>query len=320
MKNFSITTPLNMAPTGIATFAKTDLCTDIRSIEADIAILGAPFDLAIQGRTGCRMGPRGIRVGSTRFTYKPGGSYDYERDVYFMDSNRWKVMDCGDVDYVPGDLAASNANLAEAVRILVERGAMPVILGGDCSVVYPMAQGMEEAGPFDVIHFDSHLDWTKPLNGQPYFNGSPMRTCSGLGHVGRMLHLGIRGAGSSGPADFADARAHGDQIYSVKKTRELGIDQILESFKPAKKAIIHFDIDAMDATLAPATGSPMFGGYQYDEMDAIFEAISKHTDIIGIAMTEVAPPYDDVGDTTSYLAARLISDILNFTTKARETE
>lgn len=70
MDNFSLQKPLNMAPTGIATFAKTDLAPDIYNLNADIAVLGAPFDLAIQGRTGCRLGPRGIRLGSTRFTYK----------------------------------------------------------------------------------------------------------------------------------------------------------------------------------------------------------------------------------------------------------
>ena len=67
MNNFSLSKPLNMAPTGIATFAKTQMCQDIRNIDADIAILGAPSDLAIQGRTGCRLGPRGIRIASTRF-------------------------------------------------------------------------------------------------------------------------------------------------------------------------------------------------------------------------------------------------------------
>lgn len=72
MNNFSLSTPTNLAPTGIATFAKSPLCLDLRHTGADIAILGAPFDLAIQGRTGTRMGPRGIRVASTRFSYKPG--------------------------------------------------------------------------------------------------------------------------------------------------------------------------------------------------------------------------------------------------------
>ena len=318
MDNFSLRKPLNMAPTGIATFAKTELATDMYHVKGDIAVLGAPFDLAIQGRTGCRLGPRGIRLGSTRFSYKKGGTYDSERQEFYMDANRWKVVDCGDVDYIPGDLKGPMDNLREAVRILQDQGIMPVVLGGDCAVDYPVLQGMEAAGPFDIIHIDAHLDWTKPLDGQKYFNGSPMRNAAGLPYVGRILHLGIRGIGSSGPEDFAEARSHGDGIYSVRDIRKKGIQAILEEFKPQAHSIICFDIDAMDAVYAPATGSPMFGGFTYDEAVDILEALTDYTDPIAMVMTEVAPPFDDVGGTTGYLAARLISDELGFITKARE--
>ena len=318
MDNFSLQKPLNMAPTGIATFAKTDLAPDIYNLNADIAVLGAPFDLAIQGRTGCRLGPRGIRLGSTRFTYKKGGTYDSERKEFYMDTDKWKVVDCGDADYIPGDLARTMANLREAVRIIQSQGTMPVVLGGDCAVDYPVLQGMEGAGNFDIIHIDAHLDWTKPLDGQKYFNGSPMRNAAGLPYVGRILHLGIRGIGSSGPEDFAEAREHGDGIYSVRDVRKKGIDAILEEFQPAEKVVLCFDIDAMDAVYAPATGSPMFGGFNYDDAVDILEAIARHTELVGMVLTEVAPPFDDVGGTTGYLAARLISDMLGFATKARE--
>ncbi len=108
-----------------------------------------------------------------------------------MDSNKWKVKDCGDVDYIPGDPKGTCENLEEAVRILIRKGGLPVILGGDCSVVYPVVKGLEEKGLLDIIHFDAHLDWTKPMDGQKYFNGSPMRNAAELTHVGRILHLGI---------------------------------------------------------------------------------------------------------------------------------
>ena len=222
MDNFSLQKPLNMAPTGIATFAKTDLAPDIYNLNADIAVLGAPFDLAIQGRTGCRLGPRGIRLGSTRFTYKKGGTYDSERKEFYMDTDKWKVVDCGDADYIPGDLTGTMANLREAVRIIQSQGTMPVVLGGDCAVDFPVLQGLEGIGNFDIIHIDAHLDWTKPLDGQKYFNGSPMRNAAALPYVGRILHLGIRGIGSSGPEDFAEAREHGDGIYSVRDVRKRG--------------------------------------------------------------------------------------------------
>ncbi len=307
-----------MAPTGIASFAKSDICTDIHNLNADIAILGAPFDLAIQGRTGTRLGPRGIRIASTRFSYKAGGTYDTERKEMYLDSSRWKIVDCGDVDYIPGDIDTSFENLTEAVHILMAKGIMPVVLGGDHSITYPIIMGMELIGPFDIIHIDAHLDWTRSVGGQTRSNGSPMRNVASLPYIGKIIHLGIRGIGSSGPADFFDAEAHGDKIYSVKETRSFGIKNILKDLTPKGKVFVTFDIDGMDAACAPATGSPMFGGFLYDETVEILEAIAKHSTVIGFDMVEVAPPYDDAGSTTSYLAARLTSDLLGFVTKECE--
>ena len=113
---------------------------------------------------------------------------------------------------------------------------MPIILGGDCSVGHQAVKGLDCFEELDIIHFDSHLDWTKPLNGQPYFNGSPMRCNSTLPYVKNMIHLGIRGIGSSGPADFEEARANGDKIYSVKDYRRVGIEEILKNIN---LAVIH---------------------------------------------------------------------------------
>jgi agmatinase len=318
MENFSTKTPVNMAPSGIATFAKTDLCTDLHHIDADIAILGAPFDIGIQGKTGTRLGPRGIRIASTRFRYKSGGSYDPERDTVFLDTDRWKIVDCGDVDYVPGDLDTSLDNLTAAIEVIRSQGVMPVVLGGDHSITYPILRGFEDCGGVYIIHFDAHLDWTKEIGGQTLSNGSPMRNCAALEHVESILTLGVRGIGSSGPQDFADAKAQGTKFYSPKEIRRIGIEQILTALPQGAQVYITIDIDAMDATMVPGTGSPMFGGFDYDEMVEMFEAIAKRHPVIGIDLAEVSPPYDVPGDTTCYLAARLISDLLGFVTKERE--
>lgn len=296
----------------------TSLISSVRWQKSTWTIFRERKRIAIQGRTGCRLGPRGIRLGSTRFTYKKGGTYDSERKQYYMDARRWHVVDCGDVDYIPGDLKGTMANLESAVSIIQKQGALPVVLGGDCAVDFPVLQGLEGIGNFDIVHIDAHLDWTKPLDGQKFFNGSPMRNAAGLPYVGRILHLGVRGIGSSGPDDFEEAREHGDQIYSCRDVRRLGIDRILKEFGLAKQFVVCFDIDAMDAVYAPATGSPMFGGFNYDEAVDILEAIGSSSDLKGIVMTEVAPPFDDIGGTTGYLAARLISDLLGFAMKRKE--
>ena len=318
MNNYSIGTPVNMSPSGIATFAKTNICSSIDNINADIAIIGAPFDLAIQGKSGTRLGPRGIRIASTRFSYKSGGSYDPERNMSFIDADLWKIVDCGDVDYVPGDIDTTFSNLESAVSLIAKQNVMPVILGGDHSITYPIIKGLPESGKFNIIHIDAHLDWTKSVGGQTRSNGSPMRNIAGISYVEKIIHIGIRGIGSSGVSDFEDARNNGDLIYSVKNTRAIGIEKILQDIDKGSKVYLTLDIDAMDAVSASGTGSPMFGGFWYDEMVDILEAVAYRHEIIGFDVNEVSPPYDDMANTTCYLAARLISDFIGFITKSKE--
>ena len=318
MNNFSLKKAVNMAPTGIATFAKTNICINLDELEADIAIIGAPCDIAIQGKPGTRLGPRGIRLGSTRFSYKSGGSYDPERDIFYLDADIWKVSDCGDIDYIPGDLSGTFMNIEAAVRKITEKNALPVILGGDHSITFPVVKGLDKIGDFDVIQIDSHLDWTDNIGGQYYSNGSPMRNIAKIPYVKNILHLGIRGIGSSGRSDFEEARENGDVIYSPKQVRKIGIEKIIADFKSDRNVFVTFDIDSMDYSIEAGTGSPMFGGFYYDEMNEMLECIANECNVIGFDFVEVAPPYDDSGSTTCYLAARLISDFLGFITKNKE--
>ena len=96
------------------------------------------------------------------------------------------------------------------------------------------------------------------------------------------------------------------------------IEEILKNLEAGRNTFIHFDIDAMDYPLSKGTGSPMLGGFTYDEATEMLEAIANHCNVVGMAMTEVAPQYDDEGDTTCYTAARLTCDLMGFATKARE--
>jgi agmatinase len=318
MSNFSLQEPINLAPTGIASFAKTPICASLDDLVADIAIIGAPCDISIQGRSGARLGPRGIRIQSTRFHYSPEGTYDPERDDFYVSTNRWRIVDCGDADIIPGDLGATFANIEAAVQKIAERLAMPVVLGGDHSITIPVARGLAATGPFHVIHFDSHLDWTDNLGGQRYSNGSLCRHLSTMPHVRKMAHLGVHGIGSSKKSDFEDARANGDLIMSPRAIRAAGITETLAKLPKGERYFVTIDIDAMDCSIAAGAGSPMHGGFYYDEMTDLLEGLAKMGTIVGFDLTEVSPPYDDPSGTTCYLAARLISDFIGFITKERE--
>ncbi|MBO1006024.1 agmatinase [Pseudogracilibacillus auburnensis] len=309
---------LNLPYTGISSFAKYPICTDLDELEADVAILGAPYDMATQYRSGAKMGPRGIRESSTLYGIGINGAYDFEKDDVYL-GPPWKIVDCGDADMIHGDLDQSLGNIEDAVRKIVEKGAIPVVLGGDHSITIPVAKGLEKAGPFTVVQIDAHLDFADERMGQRYGHGSPMRRMSEMEHVEGMAQLGIRGIGSSSKEDFEDAKNYGSVIISTRKIRELGIEKVLEMIPDSERYFVTIDIDGLDSSLTPGTGSPSPGGLYYYETSELLEGIAKKGNVIGFDLVEVAPPYD-VSGMTSQLASRLILDFLGFILKEKEKE
>lgn len=306
---------LNLPFVGIASFGKYPICNDLNMLDADIAVLGMPCDIAIQGRAGARHGPRGIRNESTCFMGL-SGSYDPERDDFYL-GPPWKIVDCGDVDIIHGDLNNSFENCERAVRQIVEKGAIPVVLGGDHSITIPVARALNVHENITLFHLDAHLDWADERCGQSLGNGSPARRISEMKHFSGMAQFGVRGVGSSYRSDFEDARAYGSVIMSPKEIRSMGIKQAMDHVPSSDKYYVSIDIDAIDGSLAPGSGSPSFGGFTYDEMNEMLELISKKGSVIGFDFVEVSPPYDSNG-TTSMMAARLILDFIGFILKEKE--
>ncbi|HOZ32324.1 MAG TPA: arginase family protein, partial [Tabrizicola sp.] len=126
---------LNLPFVGISTFGKNRYEPDWSKIDADFAILGAPFDFGTQWRAGARFGPRGIREASTLFSFGHAGAYDHEDDVTYLQGVR--IVDIGDADIVHTDTETSHANIETGVRAILAAGAVPVVLGGDHSINIP---------------------------------------------------------------------------------------------------------------------------------------------------------------------------------------
>jgi agmatinase len=122
---------LDLPFVGIATFGKNPLCLDWEAIDADVAVLGAPYDFGTQWRAGARLGPRAIREASTLFSFGHSGAYDHEDDVVYLPAETTRIVDIGDADIIHTDTVASHANIEMAVRKILAAKAMPVILGGD---------------------------------------------------------------------------------------------------------------------------------------------------------------------------------------------
>ena len=300
---------LNLPFVGICTFGKYPYAEDWDNINADVAVMGAPFDFGSQFRTGSRMGPRAIREASTLFSFGHAGAYDFEDDITYLPSKTTKIVDIGDADIIHTDTLKSHANIKFGVEKILDSKAIPIIMGGDHSINIPCIDAFEKEDPFHVIQIDAHLDFVDQRHGVKYGHGNPMRRASEKKYVSGMTQIGIRNVSSTAKDGYIDARSRGSSIFSVRHFRRLGIEKILETIPKNKRYYITIDIDAFDPSIAPGTGTPSHGGFYYYEVLELLDAIIKQGEVIGMDLVEVAPDYDPTFS-TSTLAAQLLMNAI----------
>ena len=302
---------LNLPFVGHTTFGKNPVCLDWDSINADIAILGAPLDMGAQYRAGTRFGPRAIREASTLFSFGHGGAYDFEDDTTYLPVDQVKIQDIGDADIIHTDTVKSHKNIEYGVRQILKAGAMPVTLGGDHSVHIPCIQAFDDQPPVHIIHVDAHLDFVDERHGVRHGHGNPLRRASEMKHVTGLTQMGIRNVSSSNKSDYEDAQKAGSDILSVRQIRKLGTQAVLKRIPDNVRYYCTIDVDAFDPSIAPGTGTPSHGGFLYYEVLEIFQGLVKKGNIVGIDFVEVAPDYDQSG-TTAFLAAQVLMNIMGY--------
>ena len=297
---------------GPRSFFKAPLCPDLDDLDAQVAFLGVPFDQATLGRPGARFGPDAVRDAPRAYSYSDPYGAQREAEGYFdVDVGdellRGVTMaDCGNVTVVPSDVLRNFDKLTQAVAKIVERGAFPVVVGGDHSVTFPVVRGLSAFGPLNIVHFDAHLDYTHDIQGALYSHGSPIRRCHELPFVDHVTSIGIRHARRR---PYEEARRDGALIISTDEFHRLGPQGVVELIPPAESMYITIDIDVMDPSQAPGTGTPEVGGLLYPEMREALTALIAKSNLVAFDLVELAPPYDS-SEITSQLAARLITDVL----------
>jgi agmatinase len=298
---------LNLPITGICSFAKYPICDDLENLDADMAVLGVPYDLGVSYMSGTRFGPRRIREVSTHYGRGDAGFYDPELNETFL-AAPWKIVDCGDADIIHGDIQGSFDNIEWAVRKIREKGAIPVIMGGDHSISIPVARALDSEGSeITVVQFDAHLDWSDAPGGQRFGNGSPMRRMSEMSHIGNMVQIGLRGLGTSKKEDFDAAKKYNSVIISAKEALELGVEGVMNKIPQSKKYYVTIDIDVFDISIASGTGSPSPGGFFYNQLNDFLDAMAQKGEIVCFDLVEVAPQYDPTGVTPRVAAMTMIN-------------
>ncbi|MBI1385294.1 MAG: agmatinase [Rhizobiales bacterium] len=308
---------LDLPFVGISTFGKNPYVGDWSAIEADVAVLGAPFDFGTQWRAGARFGPRAIREASTLFSFGHAGAYDHEDDVTYLEADKVRIVDIGDADIVHTDTLKSHANIEAGVRAILSAGALPVVLGGDHSVNIPCINAFSDEEPIHVVQIDAHLDFVDERHGVRYGHGNPMRRAAEKPYVTGLTQIGIRNVSSTAREGYVAAREMGSDILSVRQFRKLGVEAVLARIPAAKRYYVTIDIDGFDPSIAPGTGTPSHGGFLYYEVLELMAGLARRGHIVGLDLVEVAPDYDHTG-TTAILAAQILLNTIGRVMHARQ--
>jgi agmatinase len=186
------------------------VCADLSRLDADIAVVGVPTDEGSPFMPGSRFAPRSIREHSLRFVADVPGVYDPQERRRFLgpEMAQSRIADVGDADILPTNVVGSFQNITQTVAGVLQQGAMPVILGGDHAITFPVVRGFGGTGPLYVVHFDAHLDYMPFVHGLEYTNAHAFRHIRQMDYVQGITQAGIRSLrGAAGHPDRA-RRAH----------------------------------------------------------------------------------------------------------------
>ena len=292
--------------------------------DADVVIVGAPFDGGTSYRAGARFGPQALRAACYL-------EHDGSRPSLAMRVDGLKdlkVVDAGDVELYSGDAARSCADLEVEIEKIARTGAIPIVLGGDHTITWPDATGVARAhgwGRIAVIHFDAHADTGDITFGSLIGHGQPMRRLieSGAVRGDRFLQIGLRGYWPE-PETLAWMAEQGMRSYEMTEIVTRGLNDCLtQAFEIAMDdcdgIFLSVDIDVCDPGHAPGTGTPEPGGLSARELLDAVRRICYELPVVGMDIVEVSPPFDHA-DITALLGNRVVLEALSAIARRRKDQ
>ncbi|HEV7714504.1 MAG TPA: agmatinase [Steroidobacteraceae bacterium] len=290
---------------GPATMFRLPAETSARGI--DVAIVGVPLDIGTSNRGGARFGPRQIRSESALI--RPYGMAT--RAAPF---ESFQVADLGDVPLNAYHLPKSIEIIEKFYDTLLEHDVKTLSMGGDHTIALPILRALHRKhGKMALIHVDAHADVNDEMFGEKIAHGTIFRRAleEGLVDGHKMYQIGLRGTGYSAE-DFDWARGQGAVVVEAGACWHRSLDPLMvevrERVGPDVPTYLSFDIDGLDPSVAPGTGTPEIAGLTAAQGVEIIRG-AFGTNLVGADLVEVSPPYDTSGN-TSLLAANLLFEML----------
>ena len=305
---------------GFDTFLKREIADVEDADGADAAVVGVPYDGAVSNRPGTRYGPRAVRRASGWLAYLSGykGGLTNIRTGRQVDFDALDLVDCGDVPVFPMDRETTAESISAHVATVAEQGVMPVLIGGDHYCTFPAFEGFAEGSDHDtvgLVQIDAHTDTTaeSAVFGE-HFHGSSTHHIADSAHTDyeHVAQVGIRGYESPDFFEFADDV--GLSLFTMGDVEQRGIGDVVEAAIEAAAAdadavYVTFDIDSVDPSVAPGTGTPEPGGLSASDALTVMERLGTHEAVAAADLMEVAPGHDPT-DNTARLGAYLLTTLL----------
>jgi agmatinase len=290
--------------------------------DADVVVVGAPFDGGTSHRPGARFGPLAIRTTD----YLPPDASRPHLALRVDPLRQLRVVDVGDVLMPAGEIETSLKRLEDAVHAIASSSAVPVVLGGDHSIALPDVTGIARHlgfGRVSVVHFDAHADTGETQFGSLLGHGTPMRRLieSGAVRGDRFLQLGLRGYWPEPPV-LEWMAEQGMRSFEMSEVVRRGLDECLdEAFAIATDdcdgVSLSIDVDVVDPGMAPGTGTPEPGGLTSRQLLDAVRRCALELPVVGLDVVELSPPYDGPGEVTAFLANRIVLEALSAIAKRR---
>ena len=282
--------------------------------EVNIGLVGIPWDSGTTNRPGPRHGPRQLRDASTMIRAQNG----------VTGMRPFEILNCadlGDVGPNPASIDDSMGRITNFFKDLNNRKIIPLIAGGDHLCSLPVLRGLSTGAPIGMVHFDSHTDlYNSYFDGQMYTHGTPFRRAieEDLLDPTRIVQIGIRGtAYDSEDRDFA--ASVGVRIIPIEDFFSRGVSDVMREVRGivgTKPTYLSYDIDFVDPTFAPGTGTPEVGGpNSFQALQVVRELAGLN--IVGADLVEVSPPFDNTGN-TAFLGASIMFEQLCILVEAKQ--
>jgi len=274
--------------------------------DVDFGLIGVPWDAGTTNRPGPRHGPRQMRDLSTMIRAMNGAT----RIKPFELAN---FADLGDAPVNPADIQDCMNRITEFYNKVKSKGIIPMTVGGDHLTSLPVLRSLASEEPVGMIHFDAHTDlFESYFDGYKYTHGTPFRRAieEGLLDPERVIQIGIRGSMYDGE-DIEWGRKQGVTIIQIEELFDRGIKDIMQQARSIvgnEKTYCSYDIDFIDPTFAPGTGTPEVGGpNSFQALQVVREL--NGVNLIGMDLVEVSPPFDQSG-ATSWLGISVVFEMM----------